>query len=56
MTVTSVDEELRGASTHDTGAVLVSASLLLLLLLPRSPHSDVHTSLLDEGSSFAEII
>ena len=27
-----------------------------LLLLPRSPHSDVHTSLLDEGSSFPEIL
>ena len=30
--------------------------LLLLLLLPRSPHSDVHTSLLDEGSTFSEIL
>ena len=27
-----------------------------ILLLPRSPHSDVHTSLLDEGSSFPEIL
>ena len=30
--------------------------LLLLLLLFRSPHSDVHISLLYEGISFAEIL
>ena len=28
----------------------------VVLLLPRSPHSDVHTSLLDKGSSFPEIL
>ena len=28
----------------------------LYILLPRSPHLDVHTSLLDEDSSFAEIL
>ena len=34
----------------------VSGNGLLLLLLLRSPHSDVHTILLYEGSSFAEIL
>ena len=31
-------------------------TVAFLLLLLRSPHADVHTSLLYEGSSFAEIL
>ena len=41
--------------SHNLGRP-ISASGLLLLLLVRSPHSDIHASLLYEGSSFADIL
>ena len=34
----------------------VCLPVFVFLLLPRLPHSDVHTSLLGEGSSFPEIL